>query len=93
MRTDPVHRYLDDLEGLNDGHLPSWHSHRVCELANGLRLDTVLPKVGSEWILGHHVRVRASKGKYLSIGPGRSIPIRWLHVTFSGNPYRENLDR
>jgi hypothetical protein len=42
--------------------------------------------------------VRASKGKYLSIGPDRGrcppgqIQARWLHATFPGNPYRENPD-
>jgi hypothetical protein len=39
---DPVHGCFDNLEGLNNGYLPSGHSPRVCELANGLRLGTTI---------------------------------------------------
>jgi hypothetical protein len=55
-------------------------------------------KSGSEWSVDHHARVRASKGKYLSIGPDRrectSVQIwaRWFHATFPGNICRENPD-
>jgi hypothetical protein len=56
MRTDPVHGTFNDPEGLNNGRLSSWHDPRVCELANGLRLGTVVPKSGSEWSLSHCAR-------------------------------------
>jgi hypothetical protein len=69
--TDPVRGCLDNPEGLNNGHLPSWHAPRVHELANGLRLGIVVPKIGFEGSLGHYALVRASKGKYLSIGPDK----------------------
>jgi hypothetical protein len=37
MRTDPVLRCLDDLEGLNNGYLPSGHGPRVydCSVESG----------------------------------------------------------
>jgi hypothetical protein len=41
--TDPVHGSFDNLEGLNNGHLPSRRDPQVHELANGLRLDTIVP--------------------------------------------------
>jgi hypothetical protein len=47
---------------------------------------------------GHCAWVRASKGKYLSIGldrgrcPPEQIHARWFHVTFLGKSYRENMD-
>jgi hypothetical protein len=71
MSNDPTCGCFDDLEGLNNGHLPSWHGPRVHELANGLRLGTAVSKSGSKWSLGHCVWVRDIKGKYLSIGPDR----------------------
>jgi hypothetical protein len=40
---NPILRCLDDLEGLNNGHLPSGRAPRVRQLANGLRLDTIVP--------------------------------------------------
>jgi hypothetical protein len=58
--TDPVCRCFNNLEGLNNGHLPSWCGPRVHELANGLRLGTVVPKSGSEWSQGHRAWVRAN---------------------------------
>jgi hypothetical protein len=42
LRVDPVLRSLNDLEGLNNRYFPSGHSLRVHELANGLRLGTVV---------------------------------------------------
>jgi hypothetical protein len=44
------------------------------------------------------MQVRASKGKYLSIGPDRvwcppgGIQTTWFQVTFLVNPYQENPD-
>jgi hypothetical protein len=69
--TDPIHGCFDNSEGLNNRHLPSWRNPRVCELTNDLRLGTAVSKSGSKWSLSHHARVRASKGKYISIGPDR----------------------
>jgi hypothetical protein len=43
MRVDLVLKCLDDLEGLNNRHLPSGHGPRVCEWANSLRLGTAVP--------------------------------------------------
>jgi hypothetical protein len=43
MCTNPVHRCFDNPEGLNRGNLPSGYGSRVRELANSLRLGTVLP--------------------------------------------------
>jgi hypothetical protein len=43
LHTDPILRCLDDLEGLNNGYLHSGCGPRVHELANGLRLGTVVP--------------------------------------------------
>jgi hypothetical protein len=43
LRVDPIQRCFDDLEGLNNGYLPSEHGPQVRELANGLRLGTVVP--------------------------------------------------
>jgi hypothetical protein len=43
MRTNPVYRCFDNLEGLNNNHFPSGRGPRVHELANGLRLGTVVP--------------------------------------------------
>jgi hypothetical protein len=40
---EPVRGFFDNLEGLNNSHLPSRHGPRVCELAIGLRLGTVVP--------------------------------------------------
>jgi hypothetical protein len=40
---DPIRGGFDNPEGLNYGHLPSWHDPRVRELANGLRLATAVP--------------------------------------------------
>jgi hypothetical protein len=45
----------------------SANSPRAHELVNGLRLSTSAES-GSEWSLGQRSRVRASQGKYLSIG-------------------------
>jgi hypothetical protein len=42
MRIDPIYRCFNNPEGLNNRHLPSWHSPRVRELANSLRLGTVV---------------------------------------------------
>jgi hypothetical protein len=42
MRVDPILRCLDNPEGLYNGYLPSWCGPRVRELANGLRLCTVV---------------------------------------------------
>jgi hypothetical protein len=42
MQADPVLRCLDDPKGLNNGHLHSGHDPQVHELANGLRLGTVV---------------------------------------------------
>jgi hypothetical protein len=52
MRADPVLRCLDDPEGLNNGHLPSGHGSRVCELANGLRLGTIVQSqdLSGDWV-------------------------------------------
>jgi hypothetical protein len=54
VRTDLIHGCFNDTVGLNNEHLPSWRDPRVRELANGLRLGTVVLKSGSEWSLGHH---------------------------------------
>jgi hypothetical protein len=43
MHTDLVHGCFGNPEGLNNGHLPSRRGPRVHELANGLRLGTVVP--------------------------------------------------
>jgi hypothetical protein len=40
--TDPIRRCFDNLEGLHNGHLLSRYGPRVHELANGLRLATVV---------------------------------------------------
>jgi hypothetical protein len=69
MRTNPVRGCFDNMEGLNNEHLPSRCGPRVCELPNGLRLWHHGAESGSEWILDHHAWVRASKGKCVSIGP------------------------
>jgi hypothetical protein len=53
--TDPGNRCFNNLEGLNNGHLPSRRGPRVHELANGLRLDTV---VSSQDLSGAWVTVR-----------------------------------
>jgi hypothetical protein len=42
MCINPVLRCFDNPEGLNNGDLPSWYSFRVCELANGLRIGTIM---------------------------------------------------
>jgi hypothetical protein len=57
---------FDDPEGLNNEHLPSWCSPQLCELANGLRLATIVLKSRSEWSLGE-----SQQGQYLSIRPNR----------------------
>jgi hypothetical protein len=71
VRTNPVCRCFNNPEGLNNGHLSSWHGPQVHELAKSLKLGTAVLKSGSEWSLGHHVWVRVSKGKCLSIRPDR----------------------
>jgi hypothetical protein len=67
MCINPVLRCFDNPEGLNNGDLPSWHSFRICELANGLRIGTIMPSqdLSGAWVT--FAQVRASKGKYLSI--------------------------
>jgi hypothetical protein len=42
MHTDPVYGCFNNLEGLKNEHLPSRRGPRVCELANHLRLGTVV---------------------------------------------------
>jgi hypothetical protein len=55
MRTDPIYGCFNNPEGLNNRHLPSRHSPRVRELANSLRLGTVVP---SQDLSGVYVTVR-----------------------------------
>jgi hypothetical protein len=43
MHTDHVCGCFDNLEGLNNEHLPHRCGPRVYELANGLRLGTAVP--------------------------------------------------
>jgi hypothetical protein len=40
---DPAYGCFDNLDGMNNGHMPSGHDPRVHELANGLRLGTAVP--------------------------------------------------
>jgi hypothetical protein len=40
--TDPIRGCFDNLEGLNNRYLPSRRCPQVRELANGLRLGTVV---------------------------------------------------
>jgi hypothetical protein len=40
--TNPIHECFDNMEGLNNGHLPSRCILRVHELDNGLRLVTTV---------------------------------------------------
>jgi hypothetical protein len=56
MRTNPVRGYLDNLEGLNYGNLPSGPGSRARELANGLRPGTA---VSSQNLSGVWVTVRS----------------------------------
>jgi hypothetical protein len=42
-RANPVHERFDNLEGLKNEYLPSGRSARVHELANRLRLGTIVP--------------------------------------------------
>jgi hypothetical protein len=55
MCTDPVRGCFDNLVGLNNGHLPSGNDPRVRELANDLRLGTVVPSqdLSGAWITVH----------------------------------------
>jgi hypothetical protein len=55
MRTDPVHGYFDNPEGLNRGNLPSGYGSWVRELANSLRLGTALPSqdLSGSWVIIH----------------------------------------
>jgi hypothetical protein len=52
MCTDPIHGCSDNLDGLNNGGLPSWRGPRVHELVNGLRLDTAVPSqdLSGSWV-------------------------------------------
>jgi hypothetical protein len=43
LRADPIRGCFNNLEGLNNRYLPSGRSPRVHELANGMRLDTIVP--------------------------------------------------
>jgi hypothetical protein len=51
-RTDPVCGCFDNPKGLNYGYLPSRRGSRVHEVANGLRLGTVVPSqdLSGVWI-------------------------------------------
>jgi hypothetical protein len=40
--TDNICRCFDNLEGLNNGHLPSGRGSQVREMANGLRLKVIV---------------------------------------------------
>jgi hypothetical protein len=42
MHTNPIRGCFDNSEGMNDGDLPSWRGSRVRELANGLRLGSIV---------------------------------------------------
>jgi hypothetical protein len=55
MRTDPVHRYFDNPEGLNNGDLPSWRGSYIRKLVNGLRLGTTVPSqdLSGAWVTIH----------------------------------------
>jgi hypothetical protein len=57
LHADLVLRCLDDLEGLNHRYMPSGCGLQVCELANNLRLGTVVP---SQDLSGAWVTVQGS---------------------------------
>jgi hypothetical protein len=42
LHADPIRECFDDPEGMNNRYLPNEHGPRVHELANGLRLGTVV---------------------------------------------------
>jgi hypothetical protein len=72
LRADPICGCFDNPERLDIEYLPSGCGPRVRELANCLRLDTVVPtESGSEWSLSHLSRVRANQGNRLSTGSDR----------------------
>jgi hypothetical protein len=53
VRTDPVCGCFNNLEGLNYGYMPSRRGPCVRELANGLRLGTVVPNqnLSGVWVI------------------------------------------
>jgi hypothetical protein len=55
MHTDPIRGCFDNPKGLNHRHLPSRRGPRVHELANSLRLGTVVPSqdLSGAWITVH----------------------------------------
>jgi hypothetical protein len=52
LHTDPVRGCLENLEGLNNGYLPSWCGPRVHELDNSLRLGNIVPSqdLSGAWV-------------------------------------------
>jgi hypothetical protein len=55
VRTDPVLRCFDNLEGLNNRGMPCWCSLRVRELANGLKPGTTVmsQNLSGAWVTIH----------------------------------------
>jgi hypothetical protein len=53
--TDRILRCLDDLEGLNNGYLPSGRVPQVPKLTNGLRPGTILlsQDLSGAWVTIH----------------------------------------
>jgi hypothetical protein len=52
LHVGPVRRCFDDPDGLNNGYLPSRRDPQVHELANSLRLGTVVPSqdLSGAWV-------------------------------------------
>jgi hypothetical protein len=85
MRADPILRCLDDTEGLNNEHFPSWCGPRVHELANGLRLGTAVPSqdLSGAWVTVHGCELaRKSASSEDQIGANAPSPeqirVKWF---------------